>query len=114
MEMMTVMFSPILALGLFIIYPFWTALQIYIPIFLFGALVNIKMITSMKLPVKTGMEGMIGKEALVVKEISPEGKVWINGEIWSAMTKKKNYPKGNKAKIVGAKGLILLLEDCED
>ncbi len=104
MEMMTVMFSPILALGLFMVLPFGNALLVYIPIFLFGAFVNIKMMTSMKLPVKTGMEEMIGEEALVVKEINPEGKVRINGEIWDARTKDKGYSQGKEGKNCRGRG----------
>jgi membrane-bound ClpP family serine protease len=110
MEMMIAMFSPILALGLFLVLPFGDALQLYIPIFLFGAFIDIKMMTSMMWPVKTGLEEMIGEEAWVVEEVNPEGKVRINGELWNARTKNKGYSKGDKAKIIGAQGLVLLLE----
>jgi membrane-bound ClpP family serine protease len=112
MEMMIVMFSPLWALVLFIFQPFWTALSLYIPIFLFGALINIKMMTSMKLPVRTGREEMVGKEALVVDDINPEGKVQINGEFWAATTGgRPAIFKGETAKIVGVEGLVLIMED---
>ena len=113
MEMMIVMVSPLWALALFNFLPLWKALSLYTPIFIFGAL-NIKMMTAMKLPVKTGMEEMIGEEAFVVDNVSPEGKVRINGEIWKARAKNKNFSKGKKARIVGAQGLVLLLGDLED
>ena len=56
MEMMIIMFSPVFALTLFLFLPFYTALPIYIPIFIFGVIVNYKMMRSMKLPVCTGLE----------------------------------------------------------
>jgi membrane protein implicated in regulation of membrane protease activity len=68
MEMMIIMFSPVFALTLFLFLPFYTALPIFIPIFIFGVIVNYKMMRSMKLPVKTGLEEMKGHEAMVVAE----------------------------------------------
>ena len=66
MAMMIIMFSPVFALVLFWVLPLRTALQIYIPVFIFGFIVNVKMMKSMRLRVKTGSEGMIGKEAEVI------------------------------------------------
>jgi hypothetical protein len=56
MEMMIIMFSPVFALTLFLFLPFYTALPIFIPIFIFGVIVNYKMMRSMKLPVCMGLE----------------------------------------------------------
>jgi membrane-bound ClpP family serine protease len=114
MDMMMVMFSPVLALVLFMVYPFGTALPIYIPILFFGVFINFKMIQSMKLPVKTGLDDMIGEEVWVEEDINPEGKVQIRGEIWAATADGKRLLKGKKAKIVGARGLVLILKDSED
>jgi membrane-bound ClpP family serine protease len=114
MEMMLAMFSPLWALGLFLLLPFWIAVSLYIPFFLFGALINIKMMTSMKLPVKTGLEEMIGEEAWVIEDINPEGKVRVNGEIWAASASGRTFRKGEKGVILGARGLVLILGDPED
>jgi membrane protein implicated in regulation of membrane protease activity len=109
--MMTIMFAPIFALVLFWVLPFRMALPIYIPIFIFGFIVHFKMMQSMRLPVKTGLEEMIGQEALVVDDIDPEGKVRINSEIWAATAKTGRYEQGGKVRIVGAQGLVLVVED---
>ena len=79
--MMIIMFSPVFALVLFLFLPFWTAVPIYIPIFIFGIIVNFKMMKSMKLPVRTGLEEMIGQEAVVIADIDPErGNVMLKNE----------------------------------
>jgi membrane protein implicated in regulation of membrane protease activity len=94
--MMVFMFSPILGLALFFIFPFWTAFPIYIPILLFGAFVNFKMMESMKLKVQTGSEGLMGKEAVVIEDINP--KVKITGTQGLALTvddlQKRSSDKG--------------------
>jgi membrane-bound ClpP family serine protease len=109
--MMILMFSPILGLFLFVILPFWTALQIYIPVLLFGAFVNFKMMKSMKLKVQTGVEEMIGEEAVVIENIDPEGKVKIMDEIWKATAKGNTFQKGVKVEVIGARGLTLVVGD---
>jgi membrane protein implicated in regulation of membrane protease activity len=111
--MMLFMFSPILGLALFFIFPFWTAFPIYIPILLFGAFVNFKMMESMKLKVQTGSEGLMGKEAVVLEDINPEGKVEIMDEIWKATAKGKTFQKGKKVKITGTQGLVLTVDDLQ-
>jgi membrane-bound ClpP family serine protease len=113
MAMMIIMFSPVFALVLFWVLPFWTALPIYIPIFIFGFIVNVKMMKSMRLRVKTGSEGMIGKEAEVIEDIDPEGKVRVEDEIWAATGKGKRFDAGKKVKVVGVRGLVLIVEDSE-
>jgi membrane-bound ClpP family serine protease len=114
MEMMIIMFSPVFALALFLFLPFQTALPIYIPIFIFGVIVNYKMMRSMKLPVRTGLEEMMGQEAVVIDDIDPEGKVRFKDEIWAARTKGERLEQGEKAKIVGSQGLVLVVAITEE
>lgn len=114
MEMMIIMFSPVFALVLFLFLPFWTALPIYIPIFIFGVIVNFKMMKSMKLPVRTGLEEMMGQEAVVIDDIAPEGKVRIKDEIWAATAKEDRVEQGERVRIVGSRGLVLVVEDMEE
>ena len=114
MDMLIVMFAPLFALVLFWALPFRTAFPIYIPILIFGVIVNFKMMQSMKLPVRTGLQEMVGREALVVGDIDPEGKVRINSEIWTATAKGRRYEEGEKVKIIGARGLVLVVENPQD
>jgi membrane-bound serine protease (ClpP class) len=39
-----------------------------------------------RLKVATGAEGMIGKEGAAITELAPEGKVFVNGEYWDAVS----------------------------
>jgi membrane-bound ClpP family serine protease len=114
MEMMIIMFSPVFALALFLFLPFWTAVPIYIPIFIFGVIVNFKMMKSIKLPVSTGLEEMIGQEAVVIADIDPEGKVRIKDEIWASTAKGERFEKGEIVKIVGYRGLLLVVENAKE
>jgi len=109
MEMMIIMFSPVFALALFLFLPFYTALPIYIPIFIFGVIVNYKMMRSMKLPVRTGLEEMMGQEAVAIDDIDPEGKVRFKDEIWAATAKDERLEQGDKVRIVGSQGLVLVV-----
>lgn len=58
----------------------------------------------------TGAEAMIGQEAEVVRDIDPEGEVFILGEYWKAKSDKR-IPKGAKVKIVKMEGLKLIVEE---
>ena len=109
MEMMIIMFSPVFALVLFLFLPFWTAIPIYVPIFIFGVIVNVKMMKSMRLPVRTGLEEMMGQEAVVIDDIAPEGKVRIKDEIWASTAKGERFEQGEIVKIVGSRGLLLVV-----
>ncbi|MGA8017251.1 MAG: NfeD family protein [Desulfobacterales bacterium] len=114
MEMMIVMFSPVFALALFLFLPFWTAFPVYIPIFIFGVIVNYKMMKSMKLPIRTGLEEMMGQEALVIDDIDPEGKVRFKNEIWAATAKGERLGQGEKAWIIGSRGLMLVVANTKE
>ena len=107
--MMIIMFSPVFALALFLFLPFYAALPIYIPIFIFGIIVNYKMMRSMKLPVRTGLEEMMGQEAVAIDDIDPEGKVRFKDEIWAATAKDERLEQGDKVRIVGSQGLVLVV-----
>jgi len=60
--------------------------------------------------VQTGQETMLGKEALVIEEIDPEGKIQYASEIWEARSLGKRYSKRERIKITGFQGLSLLVE----
>ncbi len=114
MEMMIIMFSPVFALALFLFLPFQTALPIYIPIFIFGVIVNYKMMRSMKLPVRTGLEEMMGQEAVIINDIEPEGKVQFKDEIWAATAKGERVEQGERVRFVGSQGLVLVVANTEE
>ena len=53
-----------------------------------------------------GREALIGKEALVVKTLTPEGLVRVEGEIWRAVAE-SNFEIGEKLLIIGKTGMQL-------
>lgn len=58
--------------------------------------------------VTTGKEGLIGEIGIAQTNISPQGLVFAQGEIWSAMVEgNEMIAEGEKVKIVGMEGLKL-------
>jgi membrane protein implicated in regulation of membrane protease activity len=104
---------PVLALPLFFFLPLETALPIYLIILFVSGFLYYKIGAAMQAKVKTGKEEMIGEEAVVIKDINPEGKVTVWSEIWSATgnAKGKQFRKGEKVKICDFYGLTAVV--CE-
>jgi membrane-bound ClpP family serine protease len=105
-----VMVSPLAALLLFYYLPFATALLYYTPILIVAGFCQCVMFKSMRAKVKTGLEAMMGGEALVIKDIDPEGKVRFRDEIWTAAARGNKIVVGERVKILDAEGLILIVE----
>ena len=57
-----------------------------------------------------GVEAMIGTEAETLTDIDNEGKVFLQGQYWTA-TSEKPIKKGAKVKIVKVEGLSLIVEE---
>ncbi|MFW6131598.1 MAG: NfeD family protein [Candidatus Aminicenantaceae bacterium] len=49
--------------------------------------------------ISTGKEGLIGEIGTVQNDLTPEGKVFVYGEIWNAEAT-ENIPKGTKIKVI--------------
>ena len=58
--------------------------------------------------VTTGEEGLIGRNATVIEELNPEGKVFIDGEIWDAVSDER-LKKDTPVKIVSVEGMKLIV-----
>ena len=65
-----------------------------------------RLVTISRKKVRTGMEDMIGKTAEVVDDFIGEGRVWIRGESWKAVSNKW-VRKGQKVEVVSQEGLTL-------
>ena len=59
---------------------------------------------------KTGPESLVGKEALVVEDLSPEGIVKVEGELWRAECITGSAKAGERVRVVSVKGAKLLAE----
>ena len=60
----------------------------------------------------TGMDGMIGAEGFAETDIAQQspGTVFVEGDIWNAVTKGDPIPKDGRVKVVEMKGLTLEVE----
>ncbi len=61
---------------------------------------------SMRHPIKTGFEEMIGSPAVVVEDINLEGRALYKGELWKAASDER-LKKGENTVIVGRDGMML-------
>ena len=63
-------------------------------------------IKSRRRPVASGMEELVGGEAIVINDFDSKGKVRIHSETWNAVTDTPLH-QGQPVRVVGLKGLIL-------
>ncbi|HEO64047.1 MAG TPA: nodulation protein NfeD [Candidatus Omnitrophica bacterium] len=91
------------------------SLNVIIPIVLATAGISLFLATAV---IKThrrkttlGAEGLIGKTAEVIEDLDPQGKVFVHGEIWRAITDEGIIPRGRKVKILKVKDMALLVEE---
>ncbi len=75
-------------------------------LFIIAVILIIK--THMKKPI-TGKEGLIGATGACEVEINPEGKIFVQGELWNSISDEVIHPK-EKVKVVGIDGLTLRVE----
>lgn len=60
----------------------------------------------------TGKEGMIGLRAVAETSLNPKGKVFVHGELWSAVSD-RNVKKGGRVRVVAIDHLTLIVEEIE-
>jgi membrane-bound serine protease (ClpP class) len=58
---------------------------------------------------RTGSSGMIGEIGIVRQALTPEGKVFVHGELWKA-TAKLPIVEGTRVKVIGIENLVLEVE----
>ena len=61
----------------------------------------------------TGSAGLVGKTGVVKKQIAPEGKVFLHGELWNAVADTP-IDEGAKVRIVRVNNLVLEVEAMDD
>lgn len=60
--------------------------------------------------VGTGVEGLVGEAGDVTRALDPEGKVFIRGEIWNAVTVGGPLARGTRVRVVAVDELTLTVE----
>ena len=58
---------------------------------------------------KTGTTGLIGEIGVVKKALTPEGKVFVHGELWRAVSKTAS-PEGTRVQVIKINNLVLEVE----
>jgi membrane protein implicated in regulation of membrane protease activity len=106
-----IFFLPIFGLPIFWLLAFNTALAAYVVICAISVLLYYKVFQALHSRVCTGKEAMLGKTAVVIRNIDPEGKIQFATEIWNATAKGKVFLEGQKVMIKGVMGLNLLVAE---
>jgi membrane-bound serine protease (ClpP class) len=68
-------------------------------------------IKAMRRKPKTGKEAMLGMVGVAKTNLSPEGYVFVRGELWRAVAKHGSIPKDKKVKVVDVDNLTLIVEE---
>ncbi len=97
--------------------PFRLALSVFIPtvgtVSLFFVAVATLAYRAQRRRPQTGLEALVGAVGTVTQELRPEGKVFIEGELWNAESTEP-IPKGAKVRVVSAKNLKLQVQRIDD
>jgi len=78
--------------------------SVFLFVFVIGMAINAR-----RRPIVSGMEELLGSEALVLEDFDKKGRVYIHSENWNALC---NTPlhKGQHVKVIGMDGLTLQVE----
>jgi membrane-bound ClpP family serine protease len=107
-----IFFLPIFGLPIFWFFPFNIALPVYLFIVGMSMLIYYKIYQAMRARVHNGLEAMLGKTGVVLKNIDPEGKIKYATEIWHAVADGKKFLAGEKVVINGfSYGLRVTVEE---
>jgi len=61
---------------------------------------------------KSGAEGLVGETGIVKNDLMPEGKVFVHGELWKAISKNP-VRAGTKVKVIKVTGLVVEVEQID-
>jgi membrane-bound serine protease (ClpP class) len=87
----------------------WAALAVAIPIGVITVFLMTIALKARKNKVVTGEQGMIGEVAIVCAPLTPSGKVFVQGELWDAVSP-ANVDAGGKVIVRKVENLVLHVE----
>jgi len=61
-------------------------------------------------PLATGVEGLKGEIGVVEQALSPEGTVFVHGELWKATAASGSVPAGARVRVVRVRDLMVDVE----
>ncbi|MCK4987283.1 MAG: nodulation protein NfeD, partial [Desulfobacterales bacterium] len=62
---------------------------------------------------RTGSRGLVGEIGIVKKALTPEGKVFVHGELWNAKSK-QTIEEGKKVRVINVMNLMLEVESADE
>ena len=86
-----------------------TAVAVSVPIALIAVFLMTLVLRTRQAPVTTGSEGMIGELGVARTAVSPEGKVFVHGELWNA-TSGTPINEGTRIRVRAIDGLRVVVE----
>jgi membrane protein implicated in regulation of membrane protease activity len=101
-----ILLLPLLALGLFLIFPWWLALPLYLIVLAVSLFGYWKILQTQRLAPASGARAIIGGEAVVVATEGDTAEVHYRGEVWSAVSSQPLHP-GQHVIIQDVEGLTL-------
>jgi membrane-bound serine protease (ClpP class) len=88
-----------------------TAVAVSVPFGLITVFLMTIALRAQRNKVTTGEEGLIGELAIAHTPLSPQGKVYVGGELWNATAPPNvSLPEGARVRVRGIKGLELEVE----
>ena len=87
----------------------WTALAVSIPLGIITSFLMTIALRARQNKVTTGQEGLIGETGVVHTPFTPEGKIFIRGEIWNAIGD-PNLKAGQRVRVTAVDGLTLRVQ----
>ena len=69
-----------------------------------------KVYRARKIAPTTGREGLIGMMAQTRTDLAPEGMVFVDGELWQAVSTGGSVPSGQPVRVIATQGLLLQVE----
>ena len=64
--------------------------------------------------VGTGVEGLTSEIGTVAEVLSPQGKVFVHGELWNAASAAGTIPQGARVRVVRVDNMLLTVEPADD
>lgn len=71
-------------------------------------------VRAMRERVGTGKEGMTGQVGIVRQALAPEGKVFVHGEIWDAISTAGAVAPGVRVRVLSVRDMLLSVEPAEE
>ncbi|MGE0405723.1 MAG: nodulation protein NfeD [Candidatus Korobacteraceae bacterium] len=87
----------------------WTALAVSVPLGLIATFLMTIAVRAQRNKITTGVQGLVGETGVARTSLTPEGKVFVHGEIWDATSSSPIAP-GEAVRVLGIREFQLEVE----